>query len=77
MRTFAATLGTREPGITLSIGVVTILDPSVSPERVVATADELMYEVKHRGKDSVAYSIIGGAVPGRAAADLPVASPGP
>lgn len=61
-------------GVTCSIGVVTILDSTTSPERAVAAADALMYEVKHRGKGAVAFNVLGEAVPLRAAADGPQAA---
>ena len=47
--------------VTCSIGVVTYLDATLSPERVIAVADELMYQVKRGGKASVAYRVVGEA----------------
>lgn len=44
---------------TCSIGVVTFLDSATSPERALAAADELMYQVKHKGKGAVAFSVVG------------------
>jgi diguanylate cyclase (GGDEF)-like protein len=44
--------------LTCSIGVITFVDPAISPEDAVAAADGLMYEVKHRGKGAVAYSVL-------------------
>jgi diguanylate cyclase (GGDEF)-like protein len=63
------TLGARDVGVTCSIGVVTFLDSPTSPEHAVAAADALMYEVKHKGKGAVAFSVFGGAIQRRAAAD--------
>ena len=62
-RAFAAALGAGEQALTWSMGVVTILDPAVTPERAIAAADELMYEVKRRGKGAVAYSVVGAPPP--------------
>ena len=57
--------------VTCSIGVVTFLDSALSLEQGVATADQLMYQVKHSGKGSVAFKVLGEAVqPG-----TPVAAP--
>lgn len=46
-------------GITCSIGVVTFLNSTTSPAHAVAMADQLMYDVKHRGKGAVAFSVLG------------------
>jgi diguanylate cyclase (GGDEF)-like protein len=61
-------------GITCSIGVVTFLDSPTSPEHAVAVADELMYQVKRKGKGGVAFSVLGEASQPRAAADAPQAA---
>ncbi|MEX0606361.1 MAG: diguanylate cyclase [Marinobacter sp.] len=45
-------------GVTCSIGVVTILDSDTAPEQAVAAADELMYQVKLKGKSAVAFRAI-------------------
>lgn len=48
------------PGaVTCSIGVVTLLNAQTSPQRALAAADALMYEVKRKGKGAVAYSVLG------------------
>ena len=47
--------------ISCSIGVVTCVDATLSPERAIAAADELMYHVKRTGKASVAYRVLGEA----------------
>lgn len=52
--------------VTCSIGVVTFLGPGLSVAKAVAAADALMYEVKRKGKDGVAFSVLGGAVQPRA-----------
>ena len=61
-------------GVTCSIGVVTFVDSPSSPEHAVAVADELMYQVKRKGKDAVAFRVLGGAVQPRAGADAPQAA---
>lgn len=48
--------------VSFSIGVVTFSDSATSPERAVAAADKLMYEVKHQGKGAVAFNVFGGTV---------------
>jgi diguanylate cyclase (GGDEF)-like protein len=54
-----------------SIGVVTFLNPDLSVARAVDAADAVMYEVKRKGKGTVAFSVLGGAVP----PDAPAAAP--
>jgi diguanylate cyclase (GGDEF)-like protein len=54
-------LRTSDCEVTCSIGVVTFLNSATSPERAVAAADELMYQVKHQGKGAVAFSVLGEA----------------
>jgi diguanylate cyclase (GGDEF)-like protein len=44
-------------GISCSIGVVTFQAPEISPERALASADELMYQVKHKGKGAIEFSV--------------------
>lgn len=61
-------------GVTCSIGVVTFLDSATSPEQVIATADQLMYQVKRSGKGAVAFSVLGDVVQPGAAADAPEAA---
>jgi len=46
-------------GISCSIGVVTLSDSAVSPEQVLAAADQLMYKTKRNGKGAVAYGTFG------------------
>lgn len=46
--------------ITCSIGVVSFLEPGVSPTDALAAADALMYEVKRQGKAAVAFRVVGG-----------------
>jgi diguanylate cyclase (GGDEF)-like protein len=64
-------IGAGNLGVTCSIGVVTFLDSATSPEHAIAAADDLMYQVKHKGKGAVAFSVLGDAVQPRAAADAP------
>src|SRR5262249_11929226 len=42
--------------VTCSIGVVTFARPGLAVENALAAADALMYDVKRRGKGSVAFS---------------------
>lgn len=58
-------LGVRGVGVTCSIGVVTFPDPAMSPAQAVAAADEVMYQVKRRGKDAVEFRVWGEPVPHR------------
>ncbi len=44
---------------TCSIGVVTFLESATTPEQALAAADELMYQVKHKGKNAVAFNVVG------------------
>ena len=63
-------LGASDSATTCSIGVVTFLDSAVlSLERAVAAADELMYQVKHKSKGAVAFTVLGEAAQPRAALD--------
>lgn len=55
--------------ITCSIGVATFLDSAISPEQIIATADQLMYQVKRSGKGAVTFRVLGEAVQPAAAAD--------
>ena len=45
--------------VTCSIGVVTFLDPTISPERAVAAADEAMFRAKHTEKGAIEFSVLG------------------
>ncbi|MBS1867992.1 MAG: GGDEF domain-containing protein, partial [Acidobacteria bacterium] len=44
--------------VSFSIGVATFLDAEQSVDEMIASADELMYEVKKAGKDSVASRVV-------------------
>jgi len=44
-------------GVTCSIGVVTFLDAALPAAEVVAAADALMYDVKRKGKGTLAFSV--------------------
>lgn len=46
--------------VTFSIGVLTYRKGQATADDLIARADNLMYEVKARGKDSVAYSVWAG-----------------
>lgn len=71
---FRKALEGRNWGVTFSIGVVTFLDAATTPKHALAAADELMYEVKRKGKGAVAFGVRGEAVQPRAAADAPQAA---
>jgi len=73
-REFRAIPEVSDWSITCSIGVVTYLNPAASPEQAVATADQLMYQVKRSGKGAVAYSVFGESVQPGASADAPEAA---
>ena len=49
----------RERGwpVTFSIGIVTFLEPPESVDELLSAADDLMYRVKHKGKNRVAYGV--------------------
>lgn len=47
--------------VTCSAGVVTFPESATTPERALASADALMYQVKHNGKGAVAFDVIGTA----------------
>jgi diguanylate cyclase (GGDEF)-like protein len=51
--------------LSCSIGCVTFQRPPADADAAISAADTLMYRVKHRGKDGVAYQILGddGAAP--------------
>ncbi len=42
--------------VTFSFGVLTCHQPPATPEALIKAADQLMYRVKHAGKDSVEYA---------------------
>ena len=44
--------------VTFSIGIVTFLEPPESVADLLGAADALMYRVKHRGKNRVAYGVV-------------------
>ena len=67
-------LGASNCGVSCSIGAVTIFDAATSPDRALAAADKLMYEVKRNGKGAIAFGVLGEAVQPRAAADAPPAA---
>ena len=43
--------------VTASIGVLTCLEPPKTADDLLRMADSLMYDVKHRGKDGVLFSV--------------------
>jgi diguanylate cyclase (GGDEF)-like protein len=51
--------------ITFSIGVVTCLDPPQTTDEIVKLADDLMYTVKHGGKNAISYATYGGEADAR------------
>ncbi len=46
--------GTR---VTVSVGAVTFVQPPPSVDEMIKRADDLMYEVKHSGKNRVAQGV--------------------
>ncbi len=50
----------RKMPVTASLGVVTCEGIPKSPEILIKMADELMYSIKHHGKDGIGYSIFRG-----------------
>jgi len=60
--------------VTCSIGVATFMSPPPTVDALIQKADELMYAVKHSGKNSVQYETLGmvqgGAMPGRRSLDV-------
>ena len=48
--------------MTFSMGVITVLDPTVSTEQAISAADALMYEVKRQGKGAASFRVLGEAV---------------
>lgn len=58
MHELSTALAELDDAVTLSAGVVTVAGSAVTPERVVATADELMYRVKRSGKGAAAFAVL-------------------
>lgn len=54
------TMKAHQWNVTCSVGVVTLEDSAMAPEQAIATADELMYQVKRAGKGAVAFHVAGG-----------------
>ena len=50
-----ASVAEKQMPISFSVGVVSCADGTCPPEDLIKTADDLMYGVKSRGKDGVAY----------------------
>jgi diguanylate cyclase (GGDEF)-like protein len=46
--------------VTFSVGALTCRDASVTADRLISRADELMYSVKKNGKNAIAYAIYAG-----------------
>jgi diguanylate cyclase (GGDEF)-like protein len=46
--------------LTISIGVLTCINPPMNTREIVALVDELMYSVKHTGKNAINFSIYAG-----------------
>lgn len=53
-----AAMRERDWPVTFSIGIVTFLEPPESVDSLLGAADKLMYRVKHRGKNRVAYRVV-------------------
>jgi diguanylate cyclase (GGDEF)-like protein len=73
-RELGEVLAAHPGGVGCSIGVVTLLDAATPPQRALAAADALMYEVKRKGKGAVAFTVLGGPASGRAAPNAPQAT---
>jgi diguanylate cyclase (GGDEF)-like protein len=48
--------------VTFSLGVVSFLSPPASVDAILKLPDDLMYSVKARGKDGIAYRVHAGAI---------------
>ena len=57
-KALSALVAENEWPVSFSIGVATSLDAEQSVEEMIAAADELMYEVKKAGKDSIASRVV-------------------
>lgn len=77
IRSATAALETEVP-VSASIGMLSVLDPAgLTPDRALRLADDLMYEVKHAGKDDfLLRSYDGGGAEGRANWPKPAAETG-
>lgn len=62
------------PAVACSVGAITFLEPPAKPGDAITLADRLMYEVKARGKNGVAFRSVG--ADGGAGAPLADAGPG-
>ena len=45
--------------VTLSIGVVTFMNPPSTVDETLRISDQLMYSVKNNGKNSIRYEVFG------------------
>ena len=54
-----ATMAEMKWPVTFSIGTVTYAAPPVSVDEMIKTADNLMYNVKHKGKNRIEYAVAG------------------
>jgi diguanylate cyclase (GGDEF)-like protein len=46
--------------VTISIGVLTCINPSLTTQEILGLVDELMYSVKHAGKNAIKFSVYPG-----------------
>ena len=58
-RQLRQTMETHGWDVTCSVGVLTLEDSAMSPERALDVADDLMYQVKRAGKGAVAFRVAG------------------
>ena len=61
--------------VTCSAGVVTFPESATTPKDAQASADALMYQVKHNGKRAVAFDVIGVADQAHAAKTASISTP--
>jgi PleD family two-component response regulator len=50
-------MGVNQWPVTFSIGVLTFLESPRSVNEMIERADELVYDIKARGKNGIAYSV--------------------
>ena len=55
-----AEMGSHHWPVTFSIGTLTCVDASLTPDELIVKADALMYSVKKNGKSGIAFGVYGG-----------------
>lgn len=56
-------LAAHDSQTTCSIGVITMTNEALDADKMIAAADNLMYQIKYAGKNAIAYGAIGAAQP--------------